>query len=242
MSRKGMRVIFGSLLVVGVLALAACGTGSGAGAKTTPTATPGAAQIVAHIKNLQFKDATFTMTFNFTTQGQTVSGSGGGKFTKNPDRSDIQLAFPLTVSGSTYNLQYEVITDGTTSYTMITSNPDIPGVSTGGMWTKGTTDSSSSSSPFGNTSQFGDFATGLGSPTLVGTETVNGVATYHLKGTDTSTAGSSIDLYVRTDNYQPVKADFTETGSSSGNFTLVFTGFNSGISIATPPASQVTGS
>jgi hypothetical protein len=235
-----MRVIFGSLLLVGVLALAACGTSGGGAAKTTPTATPGAAQIVDHVKNLKFKDATFTMTFTFDSQGTSVSGSGGGKFTKTPDRSDISLAFPLTVSGTSYNLQYEVITDGNDSYTMISSTPDIAGFTTNGMWTKGTTDSSSSTSPFGNTSQFGDFASGLGTPTLVGTETVNGVAVYHLKGTDTTTSGSTIDLYVRTDNYQPVKADFTETGTSSGNFTLIFTGYNSGISIAIPPASQVT--
>ena len=230
-----MRLIFGTLLLVSVLALAACGLGGG-GAKATPTATPGAAQILAKVKGLQFKDATFTMNFTFMEQGQNITGSGGGKITKNPDRSDIQLAFPLAISGSQYNVQYEVITDGGTTYTMISG---IPGLSTNGMWTKGTTDSSSSS-PFGNTSQFGDFTSNFGSPTLVGTDTVNGVAVYHLKGTDTTTAGSVIDLYVRKDNYQPVKADFTETGSTSGNFTLIFTAFNSGISIATPSPDQVS--
>lgn len=240
MSRKGMRVIFGSLVLVGVLALAACGTSGGGAAKTTPTATPGAAQIVAQIKNLKFKDATFTMNFSFTTQGTTATGTGGGKVTMNPNRSDLQLAFPLTISGTSYNLQYEVITDGNDSYTMISSTPDIPGFTTSGMWTKGAADSSNN--PFGNTSQFGNFTSGLGTPTLVGVETVNGVSVYHLKGTDATTPGSTIDLYVRKDNYQPVKADYTETGTSSGNFTLVFTGYNTGISIAVPPASQITGS
>jgi hypothetical protein len=228
-----MRLTFGALLVVGVLALSACGIGGG---KAKPTATPDAAQIVSKVKGLQFKDATFTVTLNFTTSGQTINGTGSGKITKSPDRSDIQFAFPLNVSGQSYNVQIEVITDGTTSYTMLSG---IPGLDTNGKWTKGDTGSSSSSNPFGNTSQFSDFANALGSPTLVGTDTINGVAVYHLKGSDTSSSGGTVDMYVRTDNYQPVKADFTETGSTPGTFSLVFTAWNSGISISTPSPDQI---
>lgn len=238
MSRQGMRLTVGALLMMGVLALSACGIG-GSG-KASPTATPSAAQIVAKVKALQFKDATFTMTLNFTTSGQTINGTGSGKITKSPDRSDIQFAFPLSVAGSSFNVQLEEITDGTTTYTKIDSTPAIPGFSTNGMWTKGST-SSSSTNPFGSTSQFGDFTNTLTNATLVGTDSVNGVAVYHLKGTDTSSSsGGTVDVYVRKDNYQPVKADFTETGSTPGTFSLVFTGWNTGASIALPPADQVT--
>ena len=234
MSRRGMRLTFGALLLMGVLALSACGIGGGG--KATPTATPNAAQIVAKVRALQFKDATFTMTLNFTTSGETINGTGSGKITKNPDRSDIQFAFPLAVQGTTYNVQIEAITDGTTTYTKTSG---VPGLDTNGMWTKSTS-GSSSANPFGNTSQFGDFTNTLTNATLVGSDTVNGVAVYHLKGTDTTSSGGTVDVYVRKDNYQPVKADFTETGSTPGTFSLIFTGWNTGVSIATPPADQVT--
>ena len=134
MSRRGLRLICGALLLMGVLALSACGLGGGG--KATPTATPDAAQIVAKVKALQFKDATFTMTANFTTSGQNISGTGSGKITKNPDRSDIQFAFPLTAAGATYNVQFEAITDGTTTYTKIDSTPAIPGFTTTSVFAK----------------------------------------------------------------------------------------------------------
>lgn len=237
MSRRGMRLSFGALLVMGVLALSACGIGGGG--KATPTATPNTAQIVAKVKALQFKDATFTMTANFTTSGQSINGTGSGKITKSPDRSDIQFTFPLTVAGASYNVQIEAITDGSTTYTKIDSTPEIPGFSTNGIWTKDTT-GSGTGNLFGNTSQFGDFSGIASNATLVGTDTVNGVAVYHLKGTDSSTSGGTVDMYVRKDNYQPVKADFTETGDTAGTFSLVFTGWNTGISISTPSPDQVS--
>lgn len=235
-----MRLTIGALLMMGVLALSACGIG-GSG-KASPTATPDAAQIVAKVKALQFKDATFTFTMNITTSGQTVNGTGSGKITKSPDRSDLQFSFPLTVAGSSFNVQGETITDGSTTYTKLSSTPDIPGFTTNGMWTKSDSGAGSTAGSIfgGGTSQFGDFIGSLSGGTLVGAETVDGVQVYHLKGTDTSSSGGTLDVYVRKDNYQPVKAVFTETGDTSGTFTLVFTGWNTGISIATPPADQVT--
>ena len=220
---------------VGVLAFKG-GSHGGVSASATPTATPSAAQILAKVQAFNYTDASFTMSLNFTDQGQTITGTGSGKITKNPSRADIQFAFPITSQGTTYNVQIEVIVDGNTTYTMISG---IPGVATDGKWVESATSANSGLTPF-DPSQVTNLGGGLSNATLVGSETLDGVAVWHLKGTDTSSSGGSVDIYVRQDDYQPVKADFTETGAIGGSLSVVFTGFNTGITISTPPANQVT--
>lgn len=202
----------------------------------TATATPSAAQIMAKVQAFTYTDASFTMTLNFTDQGQTITGTGSGKITKDPSRADMQFAFPITAGGSTYNVQIEVIVDGSTTYTMISG---VPGLATNGKWVQSSTSAGAGLTPF-DPSQVTNLGGSLPNATLVGPETLNGVPVWHLKGTDSTSSSSSLDFYVRQDNYQPVKADFTETGATSGSLSIVFTGFNTGITIATPPADQVT--
>lgn len=212
--------------------LAGCAAGPLGAAK--PTSTPTAQQILDHAKNAKIDDATFTMVLNSAFGGQTFDGNGNGKITKNPQRADIVLA--MTGSGLTLNV--EVITDGATNatYTKI-SGLDLPGFDPT-KWTK-TTNGSSSASPF-DTSQFTDYAQ-LDNAKLVGTETVNGHATWHLTGTTTSSGETANeDLHIAQDTYYPVKAIITTTGTTATTATITFTGINTGISIDLPPADQVT--
>ena len=224
---------------VGVLAM----KGGSNGGKALPTATatvpPTASQILTRMQAFHYTDAAFTMGMSFTDQGQSVSATGSGKVTTNPARTDIQMTIPLTISGTTYALQIEEITDGNNTYQMISSTPDVPGFTTGGKWKETPSSSSTNLTPF-DPGQFLNFNGSLSDATLVGTETLNGVQVWHLKATDTSSSGGTADLYVRQDNYAPAKVSYTMTGATSGTFDMVFTGFNSGISITVPSPDQVT--
>jgi hypothetical protein len=75
---------------------------------------------------------------------------------------------------------------------------------------------------------------------LVGAETLNGVNVWHLTGTGNS-GGSNVayDLYVRQDNYYPVKLVGKSSGTDQGTLTIDFTGVNTGATISLPPADQV---
>ena len=116
--------------------------------------------------------------------------------------------------------------------------PPIPGF--GDMWIKSPL---GSSSPFVDTSQITSYLQGLKNVTLVGSDTIDGTAVWHIKGTTTPTTQSSesgtSDLYVTKDKYLPKKVVETLTGSAAGTFTLLFTSYDTGITIDLPPVDQV---
>jgi LppX/LprAFG-like lipoprotein len=94
----------------------------------------------------------------------------------------------------------------------------------------------------------------LQNPGLVGTETINGAQTYHLRGTVqapvTPGANQSIettteDLWVRQSDYYPMKIVAHGAGTNKGttitvDVTATFTAWNSGVTITPPPPDQVT--
>lgn len=218
------------VLLAAAFVLAGCGVGGGGAA--APTATPNAATIIQRAESVKINDTAFTLTLSGTAGGQTISGTATGKLTKSPPRNDI--TFNLTANSQ--QLVFETITDGTTNttYTMFTQ----PAVLATGKWTK--TASSSSASPF-DASQFTDYSQ-IKNPTLVGKDTINGVAVWHLTGQDTAAGETgNVDLYVRQDNYYPVEIKGQASSSETNlNITLIFTSVNTGnISISLPPASQV---
>lgn len=216
-----------------MLALVGCGVNSPGGAQAT--ATPNAQTILQRAQAVQINDLTFTMTIDTTFSGTTANGTGNGTITKSPQRAQISLT--LTASGTSFTLQE--ITDSVTNtgYTKI-SGLDLPGFS-GDKWTK--TSLGGAQSLF-DTSQFTDYSN-FQDVKLAGSETVNGVKVWHLTGT-TNAAGANAtdDLYVRQDNYYPVKAVVKSTGSDQGTVTIDFTGVNTGATIALPPASEVQSS
>jgi hypothetical protein len=214
-------VWFGGLLVMmGALALAACG-GSSAASRPTATATPSAQGILQSVKNGSYKDGAFTITLSGTSSGTTFDGSGSGKFTTTPGRASMTIT--ANVSGQ--QVEIDIVSDDATS----TTYTRIPLLSD--KWTKAASDSSGFS-----TGSLGSFE--MTNPTLVGTEQLNGTSVYHITGTDSTDATATDDLYVRTDNNQPVRYSVKSTGSTA---TIDFTSFNTGISIDLPPADQVEG-
>jgi hypothetical protein len=223
---------FGVMLLIGCTA---------PGVAVSGASSPPSAQTILHkVQQAQFKDATFSLSFTGSFSGTSGTGTGTGKITKHPERSDISLTVP--VEGQPVTL--EVITDVATSseYSKITNSP-IPGF--GDQWIQSPLGSSSTSSSLVDTSQITSYLNGLTNVRLVGSETIDGTAEWHIKGTTTqSTATQSgesgtTDLYVTKDTYLPKKVVETVTGSAAGTFTLLFTAYDTGITINLPPADQV---
>jgi hypothetical protein len=216
-------------LLAAVFALAGCGAGGIGGASPTATATPSAAGILQHAQSVKITDAAFTLTLSGTASGQDVTGTANGKLTQTPPRDDI--TFNLTSGGQ--QIAFETITDGTTNttYTQFTQ----PAALATGKWTKA---SGGASGGLFNASQFTDYSQ-IKNPTLVGKDTVNGIAVWHLKGQDTAAGETgNVDVFVRQDNYEPVEIKGQATSSGTNiNISLIFTSVNSGtISISLPPA------
>lgn len=225
MARRSMRRYgAGLLLLWGMLTLAACGVSTPSKITLGSPATPDAATIVKNVGKADVKDATFTLNATTTMQGANTTLSGTGKLTLNPTRTDIVLNTTIQQTAVTV----EVITDGSTSYTKLSGIPGLPAT-----WTKASTGASSSV----DTSQFTKYGN-LNNATLVGVETVNGTVVYHLKG---ESGGYQQDVYVRRDNYYPVKVVVHGTSSAAFDATIVFTAINTGITITPPPASEVKG-
>ena len=236
----GIATVF---LACSVLFLAACG---GIAGITKPLT---ASQILANSQNpSSLKDATFDMIFTIGL-GATgnVTFTGSGKLTRTPNRSDINFSGSLL--GQTFT--DETITDGNISY-----SKTIPSTS-GGKWVKTTVSSSTGSGLGVDPSSLTNFGN-LQNATLVGTETINGHQAYHLKGTlasgtptpttGTPAAGADTaqeDLWVRTDNFYPLKVSFSSTSTAGGTTstttaTITFKTWNTGITISLPPPSDVT--
>jgi hypothetical protein len=234
MSICGRRFAVGLLGLIGVLVLIGCN----APGVSVPVAPPSAQTILQKVQKAQFNDATFTLNVTGSFSGTSGSGTGTGKITKHPERSDINLT--ILLDGQQVTL--EVITDVATSseYSKISGSP-IPGF--GDMWIKSPL-GSTSSTPV-DTSQITSYLNGVSNVTLVGSDTVDGTAVWHIKGTTSQSAttqtgeSGTTDMYVTKDRYLPKKVVETLTGSAAGTFTLLFTSYDTGITIDLPPADQV---
>jgi Zn-dependent alcohol dehydrogenase len=207
----------GAALLTALLALGAC-SGPG-GASATATATPNAQTILQKVKAGNYKDGAFNISLSGTVSGTAFTGTGTGKFTTSPSRASLTLMAPI----SGQNVAIDIITDGSTNTAYI----KVPLLSP--KWSK----ASSASAGIGAGS-VGSF--NLQNAKLLGTEQLNGVTVYHLQGQDASSVGATDDLYVRQDNYQPVRYTIKSATTSA---TIDFTSFNTGVTIALPPPDQV---
>ena len=135
--RKSALAVAAGLL--GVMALAACNTPL-AGAPTGGQ-TPNAAAVLQQAATANYQDVTFALNFSATASGETITGTGTRAVTKNPERAQITIAFPLTLLGQTENLTVDVITDAATNttYTRIGGIAGVPAT-----WTKSDTSAASS--------------------------------------------------------------------------------------------------
>lgn len=238
-----LKYLAGAALICCALALtlAACGsssskTGSGGSSSSSPTSsptpsgTPTAQSILARTKQQNLTSATFTLNQQIQTQQGNLTSQGTGQLQEHPFAE--QVALTTTLNGS--QVQSQAIYSGNNIYSK-TANSST--------WTEtpaGDVVNGSSAAP--DLANVAD----LPNATLVGTETVTGVKTYHLKGTGTQTAnGQSVayteDLWIRQDNYRPEQVTDVVT-APVGNIqsTVIFTNWNTNVSIQTPPPSAVS--
>jgi hypothetical protein len=225
----------GILLVTGALALAGCSITTVA---SKPTPTPNAATILedaVNVQKTQTKDVEFSMNLDLTSSSTTISGNLTGTETSSPKRLDLVVT-NLTVA----SLQFsgEIITDDATNTLYVKfTNSNIPDVPLG-QWIKTTGGSSSNPLPI-DPSQFADLSQLTGA-TLKGSETLDGIAVWHLQSTKTvSGVTTQLDIYIRQNNSQLYEVVANATGTSSGSATLKITGVNTGATINLPPANQV---
>lgn len=201
----------GSFLAIATIALAACNSGTGLttstgnGGSTTQQATT----ILQHAQNAGLHDATFTITITGTggiMTGTTTSDSntpftanGKGQLTTTPKQ--VQIAFDnLSVAG--FSTSAQVISTDQALYLK------VPQLS---KWIQA---DATQVSGLNNVNDALNY-TLLQNVQLVGSETVNGVAAYHLRSTGqpattanqaaSGAAARTTDLWLRQDNYFPLK-------------------------------------
>lgn len=219
-------------LLLGALVIAGCGvSGAGGIGGAAPTATPSASAILQKASAFKLTSGDIAMTFNGTSDGKTITGTFDDKMTQNPKRADITFTF--TSDGQQF--QGETISDDATNvtYTKLTQ----PAILDTGKWIKS---AGSGTSSVIDPSTFTDFSSAKNAK-LVGAETVNGIAVWHLTSTYTSSGSDfSGDLYIAQSDYHPVRISGKVAGSTPATVSMDFKSVNDGsISISLPPADQV---
>lgn len=195
-----------------------------------PTGTPTAQQILTQAQKVHLADETFTLTMQGTSSGTPFTMTGNGKATENPPRTSMSLS--MKINGTTVAL--DEVLDGATNatYTRITSPAQLATKT----WKKETDTSGAGS---GSDMLVGSLYNKLTNAKLMGSEQVNGVATWHIQGTVTGSdtnGDEAIDIYVHQSDYLPAKMVVHTAGTDPVDATLIYTALNTGISIDLPSA------
>jgi Predicted periplasmic protein (DUF2092) len=167
--------------------------------------------ILDKVKNADIKSGEFSL--EMSSSDNSMTGTGTGKFTINPKR----VAMDLTISASGMSIPMSFVQDSQYEYTKDQT----------GTWTK--TASKDTSSIAFDTSSVKDAK-------LIGTETINGTACYHITGTDSSD-GSPEEFWIKTDNFYPAKFVAMMKGSGGSpdsKLTMTITAWNTNVTIDIP--------
>jgi hypothetical protein len=196
--------------MVAVGVLAACG-GPGA-----PLGPPSAKDILSKPLHANLKDAHFVVTGKFvnpTPGGPPVAVTGDGALVyKSPGAGRLKLE--TAVAGQ--KVTYQDISVNGTDYTFI-----APG---NGKWTAKKTSTGLAPESFVGASDF----------QYVGEESLPKGKAWHAKAKDTD--GNQFDGWIRESDGYPLKYEETQQGNA---LVLSFDKYNTGESIAAPPAAQV---
>lgn len=224
--------------------------------------TPSPSDILANAKKAALKDASFGIQgqVGFTADNQagaapaTTSFNGKGVMTLTPaTRNDVTLTVALLGPQS----KIEVLTDSNTLYAQVGGLSSL-GISSNGKWIKFSKPSQEQPKTVLDSYDY------LHNVTLVGSETVNGHDTWHIKGNLTTTASGSSsatatavasqtgvkasgtateDLWVTKDNYYPAKIQVHVNGNVDlGNLSSGLSGLGDlgGLGINAPSTAGIT--
>jgi hypothetical protein len=179
----------------------------------TPAAPPSAKEVLAKPQQSSLKDAHFNVTGKVTDNGATVELVGDGALVYKPKLAG-RFKFTTNVGGQTVAI-LEISVDGT-NYGMTPASP---------KWVA--TKSTSGIDP-------NAFA-GASDEKYVGEENLAQGKAWHATAKDKD--GNAFDAYIREKDGYPIK--YVETQAGGQNITLTFDKYNTGETIAAPPADQV---
>jgi hypothetical protein len=220
--RRRTGVAASLLLLCGVLVLSACG-----GSSSAKTSAPKMLPVLEQAQKA-LKDATATFSFVFTPKVNTnLTGGGNYKTTATPQRAIVNM----TQNGSP-ETSTTIVDNIKTEYIQTITAP-VNGVSQT-LWLK-----TSQSNVVVDAVAGVLYYAGYTNATQAADTTINGVAVYHIHGTEAS--GYVVDLYLRKDNFLPVKAVIPSTKETVTTTTVTYTKVNSGVKIDLPPADQIEG-
>ncbi len=212
--------------VLGILSVVLCTLlGCGLPAQSVTSApTPTIQQILAHARAVRIGDGIINLTLSSTKQGQPPEhGTGTIKFTSQPERLDLGI----TLSSGETVFSGEEIADAATN--SVYAKVDVPSKFTSNTWTK--TQNGFDFASFNNVLHYAN----LGNPVLLGGESLQHVRVWHLRGSAVNQGpNTSLDVYLRQDNFLPVEVVLTTRGNPSGTVTYFYTALNTGISIVLP--------
>jgi hypothetical protein len=225
-----------TLCVASALLLLASIAGCGSGSTSNNATSPGQ-QIIVKARAAHLLDATFTITWTDqeAATGAAQQFTGQGKVTLHPYRSECSMQ---SIDGYPTNI-FEDIIDYTTKAEYLKSNILDP---TGPIWRKSTRPPRA----FDLTAMPLIYPQ-LTNATLAGTDHMNSIAVWHIHGTLTAadsfytgkTDTAVLDVYLRQDNYLPVKLlAHVTTPDTIQDDTFVYTAFNTGVTILLPTVGQ----
>ena len=175
-----------------------------------PAKPPTASEMLNKPDQATLKDAHFTLVAHIVSGGVAFDATGDGVIVTKPAQAS---KFTMTTTIAGQSLRFEEIIIGDREYDLAPDNP---------RWTVKASTSSNPSSFKGTDAVY------LGEDTLA-----QGKA-WHVKAKDAS--GSPFEAWVRESDGYPLKYASTTQGST---FTATFDHFNTGQTVAAPPASDV---
>ena len=196
-------------------AMAAVGLLAACGGPGAPLGPPSAKDILSKPLHGNLNDAHFLVSGKFVSASPEVSvdvHGDGALVYKKPGAG--RFKFETMVAGQ--KVSYQDISVNGVDYTFV-----VPG---NGKWTAKTTTSGLGRDSFTGAS---DFA-------YVGEQTLPAGKSWHAKAKDKD--GNQFDGWIRESDGYPIKYEITQQGNA---LTLSFDKYNTGESIAAPPASQV---
>jgi hypothetical protein len=240
-----------AVAVIGaVVALAACGGTSTSRTSTTPAAaasspsagtSPQAQQILQRVQQANLHSANVNVLATESSSGRGTVTTSTGQVTLHPARAQFSTSLTSTSTSSTTQRQAQEVYDSGNLYVKVGNQT---------KWTRyawptvnnPTSEGASQAALYASLQNLGQ----MQNVQVVGTETVNGVPTYHLHATGSQAAnGQSVtyteSLWVNQSNYQPVKMMVQEqTSAGQVAATATFSHWNGGQTIVPPAASEVT--
>lgn len=232
--RYGTWLVGLALALLGVLLLAACSPAGGEPSLgAAMSSSPDVSTIVSKARAAHYIDLTYTLEGEIqaiSSSGQDTT-TGEGQITTKPKRVHFVQHTTLT-SGKV--VTQEGIGDEATQ--TLFAKTAFSGQPTPTQWTK------LSASDGQLVSASPPTIAALSHVQLVGSDTVVGVAVWHLMGTmDVSGTHFAVDYYVYQNTYLPAKIHTISSGQIVGETTILVTKYNTGLTIDLPSAGQVLG-